>query len=50
MLFNATFNNISTISRRSALLVEEAGVPGENLLHITDELSQNACPLAMRRI
>jgi hypothetical protein len=50
MLFNATFNNISTISRRSVLLVEEAGVPGENLLHITDELSQNACPLAMRRI
>jgi len=30
MGFNATFNNISVISRRSVLLVEEAGVPGEN--------------------
>ena len=28
--FNATFNNISVISWRSALLVEETGVPGEN--------------------
>jgi hypothetical protein len=30
MEFNATFNNISVISWRSALLVEETGVPGEN--------------------
>jgi hypothetical protein len=30
MVFNATFNNISAISWRSVLLVEEAGVPGEN--------------------
>jgi hypothetical protein len=30
MVFNATFNNISAISRRSVLLVEETGVPGEN--------------------
>ena len=30
MEFNATFNNISVISRRSVLLMEEAGVPGEN--------------------
>ena len=30
MLFNATFNNISAISWRSVLLVEETGVPGEN--------------------
>jgi len=32
MVFNATFNNISVISCtwRSALLVEETGVPGEN--------------------
>ena len=29
-VFNATFNNISTISWRSVLLVEEAGVPTEN--------------------
>jgi len=27
---NATFNNISVISWRSVLLVEEIGVPGEN--------------------
>ena len=31
MVFNATFNNISVISWRSVLLVEETGVPGENI-------------------
>jgi hypothetical protein len=30
VLFNATFNNISVISWRSVLLVEETGGPGEN--------------------
>ena len=30
MVFNANFNNISVISWRSDLLVEETGVPGEN--------------------
>ena len=30
MVFNATFNNISVISRQSALLVEETGVPRKN--------------------
>ena len=30
MVFNATFNNISAISWRSVLLVEETGVPDEN--------------------
>ena len=30
MVFNATFNNISVISWRSVLLVEETGAPGEN--------------------
>ena len=30
MVFNATFINISVISRRSVLLVEETGGPGEN--------------------
>ena len=30
MVFNTTFNNISGISWRSVLLVEENGVPGEN--------------------
>ena len=30
IVFNATFNNISAISRRSFLLMGETGVPGEN--------------------
>jgi hypothetical protein len=30
MVFNTTFNDISVISWRSVLLVEESGVPGEN--------------------
>jgi hypothetical protein len=30
MVLNATFNNISAISWRPVLVVEEAGVPGEN--------------------
>ncbi len=30
MVFNANFNNISVISRRSVLLVGESGVPLEN--------------------
>jgi hypothetical protein len=30
MVFNATFNNISTISWRPVLVVEEVEVPGEN--------------------
>jgi len=30
MVFSASFNNISVISWLSVLLVEEAGVPGEN--------------------
>ena len=29
-VFDATFNNISVMSWRSVLLVEETGVPGEN--------------------
>jgi len=28
--FNVTFSNISAISWRSVVMVEEAGVPGEN--------------------
>ena len=42
MVFNATFNNISVISWRSVLLVEEIGVPGESyrLRNIKDLLSQ----------
>jgi hypothetical protein len=40
MVFNATFNNISVISWRSVLLVEETGVPWEttDLPQITDKL------------
>jgi hypothetical protein len=34
MLFNAIFNNISDLSWRSILLVEEIGLPGENHLPI----------------
>jgi hypothetical protein len=30
MVFNATFNNISVISWRSVLLVEDTGAPREN--------------------
>jgi hypothetical protein len=30
MVFNSTFNNISAISWRSVLLLEETGVPREN--------------------
>jgi len=33
MVFNATFNNISVISWRSVLFVEEIRVPGENHRH-----------------
>jgi hypothetical protein len=35
MVFNTTFNNISVISWRSILLVEETGVPGENRWPVT---------------
>jgi membrane-associated HD superfamily phosphohydrolase len=42
MVFNATFNNISVISWRSVLLVEETRVPGSekttDLSQITDKL------------
>ena len=30
MVFNATFNNISVITWRLVLLVEETGLPGKN--------------------
>jgi hypothetical protein len=35
MVFNATFNNISVISWHSVLLVEENGVPGENIMALS---------------
>jgi len=34
-VFNVTFNNISFISVRSVLLVEETGVSGENYRPVT---------------
>jgi hypothetical protein len=38
MVFSTSFNNISVISWRSVLLVEETGVPGENHRPVTDKL------------
>jgi hypothetical protein len=38
IVFNATFNNISVVSRRSVLLVEETRVPGENHISASDKL------------
>jgi hypothetical protein len=40
MVFNATFNNITDISCRPVLLVEETGVPGEttDMSKVTDKL------------
>jgi hypothetical protein len=53
MVFNATFNNISVISWRSVLLVEETGVPGENHRTATSHwqpLSHNVVHLALSGI
>jgi hypothetical protein len=42
MVFNATFSNISVVSWRSVLLVEEARVPEKttDLPQVTDKLYQ----------
>jgi hypothetical protein len=37
MVFNATINNISVISWRSLLLVEETGIPGENYRPVVNQ-------------
>ena len=37
-MLNATFNNNSVKSWRSVLLVEETGLPGENLSQVTHKL------------
>jgi hypothetical protein len=53
MVINATFNNISAISWRSVLLVEEPGVPGENHRAAASHwqtLSHNVVHLAMSGI
>ena len=50
MVFNATFNNISAISWRSVLLVEDTGVPGENHRPVAshwETLSHNIVHLAL---
>jgi hypothetical protein len=41
MVFNATFNNISVISWRSILLVEETGGPGEKDRHYNGHKKKN---------
>ena len=38
MVFNASVNNISVITLRSVLLVDETGVSRENLPPVTDKL------------
>jgi len=37
VVFNATFNNISIISWRSVLLVDETGIPGEKHRPVTSQ-------------
>jgi hypothetical protein len=48
MVFSATFNNISVISWRSDLLVEETGVPGR--LEKTTDLPQVTEKLIVYRV
>ena len=53
MVFNATFNNISVISWRSVLLVEETGGPEENHRPVASQrqtLSHNVVHLALIEI
>ena len=53
MVFNATFNNISVISWRLVLLMEETGGPGENHRPVVSHqqtLSHNGVHLALIEI
>jgi len=53
MVFNATFNNISVISWRSVLFVEETGYPWENHRPMASHwqtLSHNVVPIALIEI
>ena len=52
-MFNATFKNISVISWRSVLLVEETSVPGENYRPVASHgqtLSQNVVSSAINEV
>ena len=50
MVFNIRFNDISVLSRRSVLLVEETRVLGETLSQITDKLYHKILHLVVRGI
>jgi hypothetical protein len=53
LVLNATFNNISVISWRSVLFVEETGGPGENHRPVASHrqtLSHNVVHLALIEI
>jgi len=53
MVFNATFNNISAISWRSVLLLDETGGPGENRRPVASHwqtLSHNVVHIALIEI
>jgi hypothetical protein len=48
MMFNATFNNVSVISWRSVVLVEETGAPGEN--HVLPILTDKFYHIMLYRV
>jgi hypothetical protein len=52
MVFNATFNNISVISWRSVLLVQETGVPRErtDLSQVTNKTESAFPPKKLKDI
>jgi hypothetical protein len=50
MLLNATFNNISVISWRLVLLVEETGVPGENHRPVSSHLQNLSYNVVSREL
>jgi hypothetical protein len=50
MVFNATFNNISVISWRSVLLVEETGENHQPVANHWQTLSHNVVHLALIQI
>ena len=50
MVFNATFNNISIISWRSVLLMEEGRVPGENHRPATSQVTDKLDHIMLYRV